>query len=450
MSNFYRSLSTAPKRHAKTAVIALALGSAIVAVQWMDPEPKTPKTRVAAEKGLKDYYKDYFSIGVAVNVRNTGGGDETELIKKEFNSITPENDMKMISVHPSENVWNWTNADKIVDFAVKNGIKIRGHNLLWHTQVGAWMFKDSITGETVSKEVLLKRLKTHITTVVNRYKGKIYAWDVVNEAIDDNPDVFMRNTQWYKIAGDDFIPAAFEYAHAADPKVELYYNDYNESNPSKRDKIYKLVKSLLDKKVPIHGVGLQCHWRMETPTTTEIRDAFAKYASLGLKLQVTELDITVRTRRPAGQAPDTAAAYSAEMAEKQAQRYKEVFQIFRDYKKQLNNVTFWNVSDRGSWLDGRDGGLAGGAQATLNAGGNRPAGAPPAGGPPAGTPGAGGPPAGAPGAGGPPAGNRPPGAGPGGFGQGGQRRNVVKAYPLLFGVNLERKPAYFAVTDFKK
>lgn len=439
MSNLYRSLSAVKKRHAKNAVVALALGSAVVAVQWVDPKPVVKQdnsvSAFLAEKGLKDYYKDYFSIGVAVNVRNTSGGDETELIKKEFNSITPENDMKMVSVHPSENVWNWTNADKIVDFAVKNGIKIRGHNLLWHTQVGAWMFKDSITGQNVSKEVLLKRLKTHITTVVNRYKGKIYAWDVVNEAIDDNPDVFMRNSLWYQIAGDDFIPAAFQYAHEADPKVDLYYNDYNESNPSKRDKIYKLVKGLLDKKVPITGIGLQGHWRLETPTTSEIREAFAKYASLGVKLQVTELDITVRTRRPAGQAPDTAAAYSTEMAEKQAKRYKEVFEIFREYKKQLNNVTFWNVSDRGSWLDGRDGGLAGGAQATIGAGGppagNRPAGAPPAGGPPAG---------------GPPAGNRPPG----GFGQGGPRRNVVKAYPLLFGVNLERKPAYFAVVDFKK
>ncbi|MFD0752086.1 endo-1,4-beta-xylanase [Mucilaginibacter calamicampi] len=440
MSNLYRSISAAKKRHAKTTVIALALGSAIVAVQWMDPKPKAPKTRAAVEKGLKDYYKDYFKIGVAVNVRNTGGGDETELIKKEFNSITPENDMKMVSVHPSEHVWNWTNADKIADFAVKNGIKLRGHNLLWHSQVGAWMFKDSLTGQNVSKEVLLQRLKTHITTVVNRYKGKIYAWDVVNEAIDDKPEVFMRNSLWYQIAGDDFIPAAFTYAHAADPNVELYYNDYNESNPSKRDKIYKLVQSLLEKKIPITGIGLQCHWKIESPSTDDIRAAFAKYASLGVKLQVTELDITARQQRPRGETPDTAAAYSPEMSERQTKRYKEVFEIFRENKKALNSVTFWNVSDRGSWLDGRNM-FAGGAAATA-----APAGAPPAGGPPAGAPPAGGPPAagnrpaGAPGAGGPPA----------GFGQGRPRGPVVKAYPLLFGVNLERKPAYFAVTDFKK
>lgn len=382
-------------------------------------------------KGLKKYYKKYFDIGVAVNARNIAGGDETELIKKEFSSLTPENDMKMGPIHPKEHEYNWKNSDAIVDFAVKNKIKIRGHNLLWHAQAPNWMFKDSITGKTVTKEVLLQRLKDHITTVVKRYKGKIYAWDVVNEAIDDRDSVFMRNSQWYQICGDDFIPAAFEYAHAADPKAQLYYNDYNESNPGKRDKIYKLVKSLLDKKIPITGIGLQCHWKIETPTTDQIREAFAKYASLGVKLQVTELDITVRRPTKAGEAPDTIAAYTPEMAERQTKRYKEIFEIFRENKKNLNSVTFWNVADRGSWLDGRNS-LAGGAAATMPAGGP-PAGGPPAGGPPAG---------------GPPAGNRPAGAPA--FGQGGPRRNVLKAYPLLFGVNLERKPAYWAVVDFKK
>lgn len=382
------------------------------------------------KKGLKDYYKKYFNIGVAVNARNIAGGDETDLIKKEFSSITPENDMKMGPIHPLEHQYNWKNADAIVDFAVKNHIKIRGHNLLWHSQAPNWMFKDSITGQTVTKEVLLKRLKDHITTVVNRYKGKIYTWDVVNEAIDDKEDVFMRNSMWYQICGDDFIPAAFEYAHAADPKAQLYYNDYNESTPSKRDKIYKLVKTLLEKKVPITGIGLQAHWKMESPTTDQIREAFAKYASLGVKLQVTELDVTVRRPTKAGDAPDTISAYTPEMAQKQTARYKELFEIFRENKKYLNSVTFWNVADRGSWLDGRNS-LAGGAAATV------PAGAPPAGGPPVG----------APPAGGPPAGNRPAGAP--GFGQGVPRRNVLKAYPLLFGVNLERKDAYWAVVNFK-
>ncbi|RYY06040.1 MAG: 1,4-beta-xylanase, partial [Sphingobacteriaceae bacterium] len=165
------------------------------------------------QKGLKDYYKKYFPIGVAVNMAALRGADSA-LIIREFNSITPENDMKMGPIHPQENVYNWKNADAMVNFAVQHHIKIRGHNLLWHNQAPAWMFKDS-SGKEVSKEVLLKRLRDHIHTVVKRYKGKIYAWDVVNEAIDDDSTKYLRNSTWYRICGEDFIPKAFEYAHEA-------------------------------------------------------------------------------------------------------------------------------------------------------------------------------------------------------------------------------------------
>src|SRR5215217_6256506 len=195
-------------------------------------------------RGLKDYYTAYFPVGVAVSPRALKT-NEANLILQQFNSLTPENAMKMGPIHPRENEYYWKDADSIMAFAQRNNFKVRGHTLCWHNQTPSWLFVDN-NGKLVGKDVLLQRLKDHITTVVNRYKGKIYAWDVVNEAIDDKEGVFMRNSQWYQIAGDDFIPAAFTYAHAADPKVELYYNDYNESNPSKRDKIYQLVKTLLD------------------------------------------------------------------------------------------------------------------------------------------------------------------------------------------------------------
>ena len=384
-------------------IAAVPLISATV-ISNKEPQIEDPTiTNDAAadtEKGLKDYYKNYFSIGVAVNMRAIRGTD-AELIKKEFNSVTAENDMKMGPIHPKENEYNWANADSIVAFAVKNKIAIRGHNLLWHSQAPPWMFKDSL-GNQVTKEVLLKRLKDHITTVVNRYKGKIYAWDVVNEAIDDNPDVYMRNTLWYQICGDDFIPAAFRYAHEADPKAALYYNDYNSENPSKRDKIYKLCKSLVDAKVPIDGIGLQGHWKLADPTPELIRAALDKYSSLGLKLQITELDVTIREPQPRRAAGDTSpvimpydSGYTASVEKRQVARYESIFKIFRDYKKVITNVTFWNLSDRQSWLDSRGGGLAGGAAATSTA---------------------------------PPV----------------QR----KAYPLLFDVNLQRKKAYQAVVNF--
>jgi endo-1,4-beta-xylanase len=357
------------------------------------------------DKGLKDYYKNYFPIGVAANIFALHGADSA-LIIKEFNSITPENDMKMGPIHPSENVYNWKNADAIVDFAVKHHIKIRGHNLCWHAQEASWMFTGP-DGKPVTKELLLKRLKDHIFAVAGRYKGKIYAWDVVNEAIDDSDDTtkIYRASNWYKVCdGPDFIEAAFRYAHEADPGAKLYYNDYNSEKPVKREKIYKLLKKLIDDHVPIDGVGMQAHWKLNDPSPEELRKALDEVTGLGLKVQITELDITIRLPRPRpapGTMPDTAAArtpdpgYTPEAEAKQVAQYNMVFNIFREYKKYITSVTFWNVSDRYSWLDARGGGLAGGAAASFN------------------TP-----------------------------------RVLRKAYPLLFDENRQRKKAYWSVVNF--
>jgi len=304
------------------------------------------------DKGLKDYYKEYFPIGVAVMPSDLKG-DEANFILQQFNSITAENSMKMAPIHPAENRYNWNAADSIVAFAQRNGIKVRGHTLCWHNQAPQWMFKDS-SGNTVTKEVLLQRLKEHITTVVSRYKGKIYAWDAVNEAISDKPDEYLRSSQWYQICGEEYIAKAFEYAHAADPNAILFYNDYNEINATKREKIYKLVKSLKDAGVPIGGVGLQGHWAINEPSRGQLDSTIKKFADLGLKIQVTELDISVypkehnaRERKP----EDADTAFNAEKENKQIQEYKMCFELFRKYRKVISGVTFWNVSDRHTWLD---------------------------------------------------------------------------------------------------
>ncbi|GGG49865.1 endo-1,4-beta-xylanase [Hymenobacter glacieicola] len=307
--------------------------------------------RPAADKGLKDYYKNYFPVGVAVG-RQSIQGAEGELIKQHFNSITPENAMKMGPIHPEENRYFWTDADALMDFAQKNKLRVRGHNLLWHEQTPKWLFKDA-QGKQVSKEVLLQRLHDHIFTVVKRYKGKIYAWDVVNEAIADNPQEFLRNSEWYLICGEDFIAKAFEYAHEADPKAQLFYNDYNTERPEKRERILKLLKKLKDANVPIDGVGLQGHWSLQEPTEAELRQALDQYASLGLKVQITELDVSIypweKERR--AKRPGESDAYTPELEQKQAAQYKMFFKVFRDYKNVLTGVTFWNVSDKYSWLD---------------------------------------------------------------------------------------------------
>jgi endo-1,4-beta-xylanase len=303
------------------------------------------------EKGLKDYYSNYFPIGVAV-APNTVKGESAELIKKEFNSMTPENVMKMGPIHPEKDRFHWEDADAIAEFAQENDLMMRGHALVWHQQHGGWIF-EAEDGGKVSKEELLSRMKTHIDSVVSRYKGTIYSWDVVNEAIADNPHEFLRNSEWYEIAGEDFIIKAFEYAREADPDAKLYYNDYNAIIPEKRDRIYKLLKMLVDRDVPIDGVGIQGHWSIHGPTEEELREAMEMYTSLGLDVQITELDVSLypwekeqRERRP-----DDVDEFTPELEQKQVEAFDMFFRVFRDYKDELTGVTFWNLSDQYSWLD---------------------------------------------------------------------------------------------------
>lgn len=297
-------------------------------------------------KGLKDYYAEYFPVGAAVLPRALQTG-EADLIRRQFNSLTPENDMKMGPIHPEENRYNWRNADSIMAFAQRNHMRVRGHNLCWHNQTPDWMFVQY--GKTASKEVLLRRLKEHITTVVNRYKGKIYAWDVVNEAVSDKAEEYLRPSQWLQICGGEYIAKAFQYAHEADPDALLFYNDYNEISAVKREKIYRLVKSLKDAGVPIHGVGLQAHWAVNEPSRAQLDSTISRFANLGIKVQITELDVSVypkehnaKERKP----EDRDTAFTPEKEQKQLEVYKMAFELFRKYRKVIAGVTFWNISER--------------------------------------------------------------------------------------------------------
>ena len=306
---------------------------------------------VLAQKTLKEAYKDYFPVGVAVSPRGLTGPDAA-LITGQFNSVTPENAMKMGPIHPEENRYAWQDADAIVAFAQKNGMKVRGHTLCWHNQTPKWLFTDS-SGKQVTREVLLARMKQHINDVVGRYKGKIYAWDVVNEAVPDTSESIYRKSKFYEIIGEDYIEKAFEYAHAADPNAKLFYNDYNTESASKREKIFQLVKKLKEKNVPIHGVGLQGHWSIYEPTAAELEKSITQFASLGLAVQITELDVSVHPKeheRRAKKATDT-GELTPEMIAKQATQYKMIFDTFRKHKGTLTGVTFWNVSDKTTWLD---------------------------------------------------------------------------------------------------
>lgn len=342
----------------KKQIFLLAAVGAMIVVACTNSN-RVQKTTGDSGKGLKDHYKDYFTMGVAVSPQGLKRAEESNLILQHFGSITPENAMKMGPIHPAENRYYWNDADSIVAFAAKNNLMIRGHTLCWHNQAPRWFFVDSTKTpvDTVSKELLYKRLREHITEVVTRFKGKIYAWDVVNEVISDNPNEYFRNSPFYRIAGEEFVAKAFEYAHAADPDALLFYNDYNETNPVKREKILRLVKGLKEAGVPIHGVGLQAHWSIHSLREGQVDSTINEFAKLGLKVQITELDIKVQPEGDRGRR-DSTFGYTAEREELQTEKYDLVFKLFRKYKDVISGVTFWNVSDRYSWLDRRERGKA--------------------------------------------------------------------------------------------
>jgi endo-1,4-beta-xylanase len=293
---------------------------------------------------LSKVYQEFFNIGAAVNLRTIES--QQDLLATHFNSITAENDMKFIEIQPEHGQFTFEKADKLAAFAKEKGMKMRGHTLVWHNQTPDWVFEDA-NGEQVDRETLLKRMKDHIHTVMKRYKGTIFCWDVVNEAVTDEGPELYRPTKWLEIIGEDYIDKAFEFAYEADPDALLFYNDYNESNPHKREKIYKLVKSLVDKGVPIHGVGLQAHWNLVNPSLEDIRTAIERYASLGLKLHLTELDVSVFNHED--KRTDLTEP-TPEMLELQAERYHQVFQLLREYRDSITSITFWGAADDYSWL----------------------------------------------------------------------------------------------------
>ena len=315
--------------------------------------PAASATAGATGKGLKDYFGKHFDIGVAVNMRSLTGADSALLVR-EFNSITPENDLKMGPLRSAEEVYNWRRGDSIIAFAQRNNLKARGHTLVWHHegQTPKWIFFDN--GKQASKELVLQRLEQHIKTVVGRYKGKIYAWDVANEVISDKRDEYLRPSLWYQTTGEEYIAKAFQWAHEADPGALLFYNDYNEINPVKREKMFRLVKSLKDAGVPIHGIGMQAHWAVNEPTRGQLDSTLKRFAELGLQIHITELDVSVYSKEHDARerrSSDANTTFTAEKEQAQIDQYKMFFELFSKYRKNINSVTFWNLSDKYSWLD---------------------------------------------------------------------------------------------------
>ncbi len=289
--------------------------------------------------GLKQKYEEYFKIGAAVNTRTIES--HKEIILTHFNSLTCENETKFESIQRKEEQFDFSLADKIVEFGRNHGLAMRGHTFTWHNQTPKWVFEDA------TKEVLLKRLKRHMEIVGRRFEKDFYCWDVVNEAIEDKTDIVFRVSPWTQIIGEDFMDYAFRYAKEILPDTDLYYNDYNEVMASKRDKIYDVVKGMLERGVPVDGVGLQCHWSIYSPPIDEIRRAFEQYAKLGLKLQITEMDISMFAHED----KNSIAVPTPRMLELQAKVYGDAFALFREYKDIIDTVTLWGIADDFTWLD---------------------------------------------------------------------------------------------------
>jgi len=303
-------------------------------------------------QGLKDVYKDYFMIGVAVNQRNVSNPEQAALVKKEFNSMTAENDMKPEPTEPREGEFNWENADRIANFARQNGIKLRGHTLMWHSQIGRWM-----TAEGTTKEQFYARMKNHIQAIVSRYKDVVYAWDVVNEAMSDDANATdpYRQSAMYRLCGDEFIEKAFQYAHEADPKALLFYNDYSTVDPHKRDRIYNMVKKMKAKGIPIDGIGMQAHYNIYYPSEARLDSAITLFKTVVKHIHITEFDIRVNEEMGGGLSFSREGATVTDSVKQHlADQYARCFRVFRKHKDVIDCVTFWNLGDRDSWLGARN------------------------------------------------------------------------------------------------
>lgn len=339
------------------AVAAIAL----LFVSCTASKPSTTPNEMPASTNsipsLKEVFKDDFGIGTALNTPQIEERDPMvdALIRQQFNMATPENVMKAEILHPQWDVYNFDLADKLVAYGKKNNIKINAHTLIWHSQLPAFArrIQDVDSFKTF--------FKNHITTVASRYEKKVYSWDVVNEAL--NEDGTMRKSVFLSKLGDDFVTEAFRLAQAAAPTTELYYNDYNNEQPKKRAGCIALVKKIKDAGVRIDGVGIQGHWHIGRVPFKDIEESILQYSALGLKVMFTELDIEVLPRNFSGADVNQRMKEDPSLnpyvnglpdsvQQQLASDYEKLFQLFLKHKDKVTRVTFWGVDDGQSWLNG--------------------------------------------------------------------------------------------------
>jgi endo-1,4-beta-xylanase len=318
----------------------------------------TSKNITSKTSSLKDAFKNDFQIGTALNSAQIEEKDPRAaiLIPQQFSAITPENIMKSEVIHPGWDRYNFDMADKIVAYGNKYNIRVNGHTLIWHSQLPAYMrnMKDA--------DSVKKYFTDHINTVAGRYDGKVFSWDVVNEALEEEGS--LRKSVFSEKLGSDFVTEAFRLAQKAAPHTELYYNDYNIEQPKKRAGAIALIKKIQAAGVRIDGVGIQGHWRASHIPLKEIENSILEFSALGIKVMFTELDLGVLPNPWDSDAADVnlKAEYSAKMnpyanglpdsmQAKLTKGYEDLFALFLKYKDKIGRVTFWGVNDGQSWLN---------------------------------------------------------------------------------------------------
>ena len=316
---------------------------------------------------LKNAFQGKFLIGTALNTATLQGSNplEAAIATRHFDAFTPENSLKPDALQRTEGQFTFADGDRLVALAEQCGATPIGHVLVWHEQTPAWFFQGP-DGQMVSRELALKRLHRHIAAVVGHYKGRVKQWDVVNEALSDTPGETLRPTPWLKAIGPEYIALAFRAAHQADPNAVLVYNDYNIELDYKRPKAIQLLRSLLDQKVPINAVGIQSHWRLNTPDLAQVEKAIEQFGAMGLKVMITELDIGVLPTQYQGaniairetMTPEQQAVMNPytkglpePVSQQLAERYRQAFAMFLRHRDVIGRVTLWGTQDGDSWLN---------------------------------------------------------------------------------------------------
>jgi endo-1,4-beta-xylanase len=325
---------------------------------WMDDIKfikLDPASRPKAEvniPNLAEVWARSFDVGTAVSLKDVDVSSQTaQLLMKHFTVLVAENEQKMDAIQPTEGRFSWDAAESIIKFAEMTGMRLRWNSLVQHAQNPAWVFQDKANpSRAVSRDVLNQRLKTHIETIMRRYRNRVESYNVVSDALSDRAGLRTgaEGSKWHEILGAEYIDNAFRWAKAADPNAQLVISDTRlESDSRKRQEMATLIRGMKQRGVPVDAVGLQMHINIRTPAVQEIRETIELFAGLGVKVMITGLDISIYTSDTEAKKDPTPA-----LLLEQAQRYKDIFAMLREQQQKGNltdMVIIWGPSDAGSW-----------------------------------------------------------------------------------------------------